>query len=424
MLAYLAIILPLLWLLAWIVPKVWTSGRGANQTRLPDFEKPKFWTEIDANAIQIVETFRKQIHVDRNSIMDSNRYLEDAGRLASQLSAHYHKSEEDEAFHPITLVEVLSVIHLASEDIESWTIKNLPGSNMITVGHFAKMSDYARYVDNSQKLVFLIGSIAKPMKLLMYPLWRKSTAVTDELQNEVAQLIYQQYLRTVGFYLIEMFSGRLRAGSKEYRDRFGRWAQAIHHAGGKKDLIDSLACDTVVIAVMGQVKAGKSSLINAILGNNHATTNVLPETRQVQRYAYTTPNGVNVELLDTPGYSEADVSRRQRHEVELATEAADIVLLVMAANSPAKDADVRMVKDIQHYYRERTHLKPPKIVGVLTHIDLLRPATEWKPPYDWRNPRSAKERSMAEAVAYSRELLASMLWITRVFTRGRNMSEN
>jgi uncharacterized protein len=37
------------------------------------------------------------------------------------------------------------------------------------------------------------------------------------------------------------------------------------------------------------------------------------------------------------------------------------------------------------------------VLLVLTHIDLLTPAMEWAPPYDWRNPQRLKEKNIAEA---------------------------
>jgi predicted GTPase len=48
-------------------------------------------------------------------------------------------------------------------------------------------------------------------------------------------------------------------------------------------------------------------------------------------------------------------------------------------------------------------------VGVLTHVDLLRPALEWSPPYEWREPVRPKEESIHEAVRYARELFDGVL---------------
>ena len=40
---------------------------------------------------------------------------------------------------------------------------------------------------------------------------------------------------------------------------------------------------------------------------------------------------------------------------------------------------------------------------VLTHIDQLRPATEWNPPYDLTHPSGTKSRSIADAMEAVRE---------------------
>ncbi len=202
-----------------------------------------------------------------------------------------------------------------------------------------------------------------------------------------------------------MYSGRLRGGSKLYRQRFGAMSAAVHAAEGDVDLLNQLEPVSTSIAVMGQVKAGKSSLINALLKEQKASTSILPETRRVAKYETTLPGSdKRLVLLDTPGYSEADVSSQQRNEVRKAVEMADIVLLVLSAASPARQSDVQMLRDLADHYRQRRHLKPPPILAVLTHIDELRPIREWQPPYDWRHPSSAKEDSMAAAVEYAREL--------------------
>src|SRR5262249_26245415 len=48
-------------------------------------------------------------------------------------------------------------------------------------------------------------------------------------------------------------------------------------------------------------------------------------------------------------------------------------------------------------------------LAVLTHIDLLSPAMEWSPPYDWQSPKRPKEVQMREAVAAAREQLGDLV---------------
>lgn len=425
-LLFMAWTLPLMWLAAWLVGHFWAPPKLAQSRIVEPLTPQQFWTGQDTAALNIVENFRRGLpDIDRNSIADPNRYIGDAQALSQLLAQHYYPAAAAGAgYRPLTIVEILSVIHLSIEDLEAWMLESVPGSNLITIGQIEKLPTIVRAIDVGQKIFFLATSIANPAKLMTYPLWRNAGRVTVEIQNEAMRTFYQHYLRQVSFYLIEMYSGRLRGGSKEYRQKFGPMSVAAHVAQGDTELlVESEAVDTT-IAVMGQVKAGKSSLINALMKDVVAEVSVLPQTRQVNRYELKLDVPPRADghphvlaLLDTPGYNEADISRQQRGEIRQAVEMADIVLLVMSASSPAKDADLQMVRELQTHYREHPHLKAPPILAVLTHIDELRPVREWSPPYDWRHPQQPKEQSIASAVAYVRELFGhAFIDITCVFT--------
>lgn len=399
--------LPPMWLAAWLVGRVWKPPKLHQSADRQPLTAPTFWTPHDAAAIAIVEKFRNSVDdVDYQVVTDANRYLVDAQNMAQRLAKHYHADGSDNLLHPLTLVEILTVIHLAVEDLELWVLDNVPGSDLATVGQLQRIPGIVNAFDMAQKAVFVASAVFNPAKLFAYPLWRKSGRVAFELQNELIRTFYQRYLRQLGYYLIEMYSGRLRGGSEQYRAKFGPLATAIHTADGDVSLIDQLKEVGTSIAVLGQVKAGKSSLINALMQGHVVSTSILPETRKVSRHQYAVSGSDNViTLLDTPGYSEADVTHQQKKEIQIAAETADIVLLVMAANVSARDADLKAVQALNEHYVGKRQLKPPTIIGVVTHVDLLRPVREWAPPYDWRAPTGAKEKSMAETVDYIRTVL-------------------
>ena len=58
----------------------------------------------------------------------------------------------------------------------------------------------------------------------------------------------------------------------------------------------------MTVTVCGQVKQGKSSLINSLLGEQRARTDVLPATNEITRYELQ-PEGIptRLVLLDTVG---------------------------------------------------------------------------------------------------------------------------
>lgn len=404
--------LPAMWLAAWLVGKLWRPPKPRHHgIDGKPIKAPEFWTPRDVAAISIVEDYRASVDgVDYESIVDVDRYVRDAQSLAERLARHYHTDYKENVLNPLTLVEILSVIHLAVEDLEEWMLKNVPGSDLATVGQLGRIPGFINAIDVAQKVAYFASAVLNPAKLLAYPLWRKSGRVSVELQNEVIRGFYQRYLRQLGYYLIEMYSGRLQGGSRRYRSEFGQMSTAIHALGGDVDALEQLQEVSTTIAVMGQVKAGKSSLINALMQEHVCVTGILPETREVKRYKYIIPGSSNaVSLLDTPGYSEADVTSQQLREIESASDQADIVLLVMAANVSARNADLQIVRALAEHYRGKQQLRPPAIIAVLTHIDRLRPIREWAPPYDWRNPMQLKEESMAEAVNYLRELFGESI---------------
>ena len=154
---------------------------------------------------------------------------------------------------------------------------------------------------------------------------------------------------------------------------------------------------------MGQTKAGKSSLINAILGDQQAKTDILPATSEVARYRLDwDETDDHLTLLDTVGYATDGATKKQLEETKQALREADLVLFVMNANSPAREPDREMLATLRTWFEIRKELKPVPVLGVLTHIDLLSPVMEWSPPYDWRSGGRPKEVNIREAVSLQR----------------------
>jgi predicted GTPase len=161
---------------------------------------------------------------------------------------------------------------------------------------------------------------------------------------------------------------------------------------------------------MGQVKAGKSSFINALLGEQRAKTDVIPATAEITRYELQ-PEGVvsRLVLLDTVGYGHTGPKEDQLKATQQAARESDLLILVMHATNPARQADLEMVKALKDWFAGQPQLKMPQILGMLTHIDLLSPKMEWAPPYNLQKPARVKEQQIDQAVAAVREQLGEYL---------------
>jgi predicted GTPase len=137
---------------------------------------------------------------------------------------------------------------------------------------------------------------------------------------------------------------------------------------------------------------------------------VLPATNEVQRYEVHPPEiATRLVLLDTVGYGNAGPRDDQVKATEEAARDADLLLLALHATNPARQADLEMLQRLRQWYSSHPELRLPPVLAVMTHIDLLSPAMEWSPPYDWQHPTRPKAKSIRGAWEAVREQLGDYL---------------
>jgi hypothetical protein len=162
---------------------------------------------------------------------------------------------------------------------------------------------------------------------------------------------------------------------------------------------ETRAAEPLRILVLGQVKAGKSSLVNALFGEVRAVTDSLPATAQLTSYVLDRPElGGKVFLFDMGGYEDPSAPRERKEQVLTEAVRADLVILVISAVNAAREADRQLLADLYRHFASRLDLRPPSVTVALTHIDLLRPPLEWAPPYNIAQPDSPKARSIRGAL--------------------------
>jgi predicted GTPase len=149
------------------------------------------------------------------------------------------------------------------------------------------------------------------------------------------------------------------------------------------------------ILILGQVNAGKSSLVNALSEEIKAAVDVLPATRGYTAYELKRDGLPEALLIDGPGLS-ADAAAM----LELLEEVndSDLILWVSSATRPDRDTDRKGLDALRDHLAARLERRAPPILIVLTHVDQLRPSQDWNPPYDLLDKENAKAVSIGEAV--------------------------
>ena len=188
---------------------------------------------------------------------------------------------------------------------------------------------------------------------------------------------YSTYLKELGIYLIELNSGRLKVGAKRYRELLAAHRDpGTASAEGSSDIPASptsqpTVAEPVSLAIVGQVKAGKSSLVNAFFGERRATVSVTPETAGATKYRLQSEGLPPLTIIDSAGYGESGATDQDlAAAVKLAKES-DLLILVCHARSAARQADVQFLDRLRTEYEKTPGLKLPTVLLALTHIDVL-----------------------------------------------------
>jgi predicted GTPase len=401
--------IPVCWGVAWLLVRWWGKPLRAPPPELDQTH----WTARDEAAAEIIrQEQQRAAEIAPERLGDLQFYQQATQELALKIARHYHPKAADPLGN-LTVLEILAATQLVAEDLESWLVQYVPGSHLVTVAQWRMLSQAPKWWRAAVNAGWIASILMNPANLGRYFVSKFAVdPLSKELQSGLLVSFYMLYLRQVGYYLIEMNSGRLRGGARQYRGVLRRLEPRRESAAVESNGHESAAVG-VSIAIIGQVKAGKSSLVNCLLGGKQARVDVLPSTRSVQRYRFEALHGAAEDafltLLDTPGYGEAGASPEQFADTLDAVRQADLILLVLDARSPAKRADAQVADELRAWFRDKPQFKFPPMIGVVSKIDLLSPVLEWEPPYDWHRPRRPKEESIAGAVHYVREVFGDEL---------------
>src|SRR5262249_22854374 len=205
----------------------------------------------------------------------------------------------------LTIPEMLAVIELASHDLAELFDRYLPGGHFLTINHMRQARQAADWYQTASNIYWVISAVFAPVNTAVRYFASKAgvSKPWQMLQQNLLVWFYTAFVHRLGTYLIDLYSGRLRVGGKRYRELVEGQGDHETSALGRADEDSAEQVRRVTVTLLGQVKAGKSSVINALLGERRALTDVLPATNDVERYELQ-PEGVptRLVLLDTVGY--------------------------------------------------------------------------------------------------------------------------
>lgn len=106
----------------------------------------------------------------------------------------------------------------------------------------------------------------------------------------------------------------------------------------------------IKVAIIGKPNVGKSSLLNAMIGQEKAIVTNIPGTTRDIVEGEINLKGITLHILDTAGIREVnnEIESIGIEKAKAATKEADLVILVMDATSEDEDLFVQLIKDKKH----------------------------------------------------------------------------
>ncbi len=195
-------------------------------------------------------------------------------------------------------------------------------------------------------------------------------------------------IREVGEVAIALYSGRYRRAADECH---------IATPVANEATLDS----PLTIVIAGRINSGKSSLLNALLGDSQVPVGLTQSSEQMVAYRLEQPQCGALVLIDSPG-----IENKPNQAWLKQISDCDLMLWVVAANRADRAADQRALNAVRELTRNDPRLRSIPLVLVATHADRLNPPLEWSPPYDVATGERPKERTMRQALHSAAERLA------------------
>ncbi len=121
------------------------------------------------------------------------------------------------------------------------------------------------------------------------------------------------------------------------------------------------------LLIVGQTSAGKSTVVNALLGESRAETDMAPTTPSPTRHDLTI-DGTPFHIVDTNGI---DGSVGVANALLAQMLDSDLIVWVIRANRPARAPDVELLERFNAELARRPDRRRPPLIVAVTGIDLL-----------------------------------------------------
>ena len=379
------------------------------------------WTAIDRKvwhqSVEMVE--------DILTVKPTWQELPDfALKILTSVSAHYDKPNQGSTFDLIsknfknsstsyrfTLPELLLLLSITSNRYRQLILTHVPFAERIRISAILNLYERqdqiktgAGWINTLRRAARLVNPLAAVAGELRDQFTNQIFSnLSDKVQNDLKRLLLQEFVQVA----MDLYSGRLKSAGEELSHY-----QSQRHSKDLSAMATPL--EPLRVVLTGQVSAGKSSLVNALVETLKAETDILPTTDKTVVHALHLPDNsgqaitnnnetethqVDVHLIDTVGLvDDADSIQGALQEAQQA----DLLIWVTRATQPARAPEAALYEALMQIHIDDPSRREPPILLIMTHVDQLSPKSEWQPPYDLSS-ETPKARNIKRAMDSCRQ---------------------
>lgn len=355
----------------------------------------KTWTKTGDQAWNNVEVLSEEIK-SQHIYLESWANLWDLlTRVMNTVAKEFYPGS-DNATLEVPVPYLLKVIELVACDLRDIFSKDIPGSHILTINDIIRSKRLASLGNELYNIYRVLSLGVTPQAAFArevrdFLTGKVMTASTSELKSWVLQA----YVKKIGYYSIELYSGSIVLDDEKFEQYTTKSSKESIQKFRKRDT--TFEEEPLRILIAGEIKSGKSSLINGLFGKMKALVDVDSDKEKAVPYLLEREGMQRAVIFDTPGYQQTDSPFRFLRMSKNEILNIDLILMLCSAKTAARQADFQLLNELRLLFEKKEHEMPPIIIA-LTHIDNLRPFREWEPPYNVAEPKTLKEKMIRDAM--------------------------
>ena len=351
------------------------------------------WSEFDLDIWQTLDRHIQQsVHADTEWV--SLRPM--AWDVAERVASHYYPRSREPSLE-FSAPEFLLMLEELSRRYRKLLKTHVPYVERVNITLIKRGYHHRGKLKAAKKLhdVYRVLRLLTPEGMMAEARGKLTGQLFDQLSTNMQLQLKRAALQEAASVAIDLYSKRFKLAHSEL---------GASKAVLRDERLQAPGIEPLRVVFVGQVSAGKSSLINQLMGTLSAEVSTLPSTSGITIHQCTLEGIDLVHLVDMPGLDGTGLAQTQA--LEQMTQS-DLVIWVLQANQPARSLDKKLKARFDAFYQrqENRSRRKPTVVAAISQVDRLRPATEWAPPYDLEQADSPIARLIRDAVTYNQELL-------------------